>query len=101
MNGTPHSDEPRQTLPSGLVFFPPGTDAGRKRRRLLFAGFFLVLTAALVWPVYPLLAGLMPPILGLPPALAWMVVVLAAAFAALLALYLTEEDDSEDAAGEA
>ncbi len=73
------------------MLFPPGTDPRVKRRRLLFAAFYLLVIAAVVWPVYPLFAGTFPLILGLPLSLAWIVGVLGAGFLALLALYSMEE----------
>lgn len=81
----------REPLPTGLVLFPPGTSPRKKRRRLLFVAVYLAVAAAVVWPVYPLFAGIRPFILGLPLSLAWMVLALVVGFVALLALYLTEE----------
>ena len=75
----------------GLVLFPPGTDPRIRRRRLLFTVVYLLVIAAVVWPIYPLFAGTFPLILGLPLSLAWIVGALATGFLALLALYLTEE----------
>ena len=76
----------------GLVLFPPGTDPRVKRRRLLFAAFYLLVIAAVVWPVYPLFAGTFPLILGLPLSLAWIVGALATGFLALVVLYSTEKE---------
>ena len=91
MSAPPRSATDRESLPTGLVLFPPGTDPRKKRRRLLFAAFYLVVTASVLWPVYPLFSGIRPMILGLPLSLAWVVLALVAGFLALLALYLTEE----------
>ena len=73
------------------MLFPPGTGPRVKRRRLLFTAFYLLVIAAVVWPVYPLFSGTFPLILGLPLSLVWIVGALTAGFLALLALYLTEE----------
>ncbi len=73
------------------MLFPLGTAPRVKRRRLLFTGCYLLVIAAIVWPVYPLFAGTFPLIFGLPLSLAWIVGALAVGFAALLTLYFTEE----------
>lgn len=99
MNETPTSPEDRGPLPAGLVLFPPGTSPGKKRRRILFVAAYLVVTASLVWPIYPRFSGIHPLVMGLPLSLAWIVLALFAGFAALLALYLTE-DDAGPAAGD-
>ncbi len=91
MKAKPRHSGEGDSPPRGLVLFPPGTDPRRKRRRLLFAAVYLLVTAALVWPVYPLFSGIRPLILGLPLSLSWIVLVLAVGFAALLALYLGDE----------
>ncbi|HEX9733298.1 MAG TPA: hypothetical protein VGG06_15115 [Thermoanaerobaculia bacterium] len=95
MSATPRSVLDRESLPTGLVLFPPGTDPRKKRRRLLFAAFYLLVVASVLWPVYPLFSGIRPMILGLPLSLAWVVFALLAGFAALLALYATEVDPGE------
>lgn len=84
-------------IPKGLVLFPPKTSPAKKTKRLTFVAFYLLVAAALVWPVYPVMAGKIPSLLGLPPSFAWAVIVLAAGFAALLTLYLTEEDGASSA----
>ena len=97
LKATHPSSEDQEAVPRGLVFFPPGIDPRKKRRRLLFVAFYFVSAAALVWPIYPLFSGIHPMVLGLPQSLAWIILVLGAAFAALLALYLTEDDGGETA----
>lgn len=52
--------------------------------------FFLALFAALVWPVYPLFAGIRPRVLGVPLSLAYVVGLLLLGFAVLLALFVWE-----------
>lgn len=91
MNASPPPTEDRQPLPLGLVLFPPGSSARHRRRRLAFLAVYLLLVAALVWPIYPYFSGALPLILGLPLSLAWVVMVLVAGFGALLALYLSED----------
>ena len=78
-------------VPKGLVFFPPDTSPGHRRRRLLFVGILMTVAAALVWPVYPLFSGIFPLILGLPLSMAWIVLWLTVVFAALGWLYRSEE----------
>jgi hypothetical protein len=93
---SPSEPSPRRC---GLVLFPPGTSPGKKRRRILFAVAYLAVAASLVWPIYPMFSGIHPLVLGLPLSLAWIVLALFVGFAALLALYLTEEDDEPSGAG--
>jgi len=83
--------EPDDVLPSGLVLFRPGTDAGFKRRRLIFLAVALLAAAAVVWPIYPLASGIFPLIFGLPLSFAWVVMALLVVFAALLWLYWHDE----------
>lgn len=65
--------------------------AGRHRRnRRLFLAFVLAAAAALVWPVYPWAAARTPELFGLPGFFVWPVLVLAAMFVALVALYRSE-----------
>lgn len=76
----------------GLKLFPSHSSARHRRRRIVFSAIFVVLAAALVWPIYPLASGIRPLILGLPLSLAYIVIVLLAMFAALIWLYLGEEE---------
>jgi hypothetical protein len=78
------------SIPRGLVFFPPDTPPGRRRRRLAFIAILVAAMLALLWPIYPLFAGVFPLILGLPLSLAWPVLWLAVVFAALVWLYRSE-----------
>lgn len=75
----------------GLKLFPQRSSERHRRRRLIFLAVFVVLTLALIWPVYPLFSGIRPLILGLPLSLAWIVIDLALMFAALVWLFLGEE----------
>lgn len=52
--------------------------------------FFVALFFALIWPVYPLFAGIRPLVLGVPLSLAYVVCLLLASFFGLLALFLWE-----------
>ena len=64
----------------------------RRERRVYRTAtvFFVALFTALVWPVYPLFSGIRPMILGVPLSLAYVVLLVLASFAALLALFLWE-----------
>ena len=79
------------TVPKGLVLFPPHTSPGHRRRRLVFVVILIVTSLALIWPVYSLFSGIYPLILGLPLSLAWIVLWLAVMMAALIWLYRSEE----------
>lgn len=52
--------------------------------------FFLVVLAALVWPVYSLFADIRPLVLGMPLSLAWVVAWVLASFVGLLSIFLWE-----------
>lgn len=59
--------------------------------------FFLVSTATLVWPVYPLLGDhIEPRVLGLPWSLVYVLAVLALNTAVLTALYLGRAVDDRE-----
>lgn len=77
-------------VPKGLVFFPPRTSPGHRRRRLVFVVILIAAALALIWPVYPMFAGIFPLILGLPLSLAWIVLWLAVVMTALVWLYRSE-----------
>ena len=74
--------------------------AGR-RRRLVFLAFYFACAAALVWPVYPWAAERVPALFGLPGFFVWPVLVLAAMFVALVALYRSDGPDPGDRPGRA
>ncbi len=52
--------------------------------------FYVALFVALIWPVYPRFAGIRPLVLGVPLSLAYVVCLLLAGFAVLLALFVWE-----------
>jgi membrane protein implicated in regulation of membrane protease activity len=71
--------------------FVPSDLTPRERRIYLGAAAVLaVVFCALVWPVYPLFAGIRPLVLGVPLSLAWVVAWLLVSFVTLLALFLWE-----------
>ena len=78
------------TVPKGLVLFPPDTPPRRRRQRLVFVAILIVTALALVWPIYPMFSGIYPLILGLPLSLAWVVLWLAVMMTALIWLYRSE-----------
>lgn len=69
----------------------PGRDGHRRRVYRAAIAFFILVSLATVWPIYPLFSRIRPLILGLPFALATLVLLLILCFAVLLALYLWEE----------
>jgi hypothetical protein len=63
--------------------------------------FFVGSTAALVWPVYPLLGDHVEPrVFGLPWSLVWVLGVIVINTAVLVALYLARAVDSAEASGD-
>jgi hypothetical protein len=73
----------------------------QRTRRRLFLAFYLACAVALVWPVYPWAAARVPALFGLPGFFVWPVLVLAAMFVALVALYRSEGPDPGDRPGRA
>ncbi len=91
----PQSGTPSEPFGRGLILFRPGTPRRLRRGRLVFIAVYLVIGAAIVWPVYPLFAGPDPRILGLPLFFAWIVGALLAMFVSLLVLFKAESHDEE------
>jgi hypothetical protein len=63
------------------------------RERRVYVGatiYFLVATAAMIWPVYALFSRVRPFVLGMPFALAYLAAVLVVSFLVLLTLYVWE-----------
>lgn len=70
----------------------------RQRRVYLGATAVLVVVfLALIWPVYPLFAGIRPFVLGVPLSLAWVVGWLLVSFVTLLAVFVWEDRRGGDA----
>jgi hypothetical protein len=93
----PSPERSEQPLPRRPVLFPAGTAPARRRRRLVFVVLYGALAAALIWPLYPLGLRILPPLFGLPPSFAWVIVALAAGFCLLLGLYLGDLRDERTA----
>lgn len=81
-------------LPHSLVFSSLQDAPTRRRRTFAFLAVVITAGLALVWPVYPSVAGIRPYVLGLPFSLAWVVGWLIVVFVALVLLYRAEEVDS-------
>lgn len=75
--------------------------SGSSGHRLVYgtvAAFYVLLFAALIWPIYPRFATIEPRVLQMPHSMAYVVGGLILSFAVLLGLYLWEESkDSSDA----
>ncbi|MEZ4427658.1 MAG: hypothetical protein R3A51_08235 [Nannocystaceae bacterium] len=70
----------------------------KRTRTTLAIGYFLAATLALVWPLYPTLGNhIAPRVFGLPWSLTYVLIVIAANFAALCWLYLTRAIDRDGA----
>jgi len=66
--------------------------------------WFLLVGAAMIWPIYPLFSSALPLVAGIPLSLAYLVALLTISFAAGLALYRWEDrqgllDEPADASG--
>ncbi len=59
------------------------------------AGFWIGLAIMLlsVWPLYPLLAGIEPRVLGMPMSMFWLVLMVAAVFFTFLAVFRADRED--------
>ncbi|MEM8961224.1 MAG: hypothetical protein AAGD38_07095 [Acidobacteriota bacterium] len=79
-------------VPTGLVLFAPGTSSAKRTRRMLFMVAWLAVSASLIWPLYPMIAGRLDPrLFALPFSLGWIVITLTIMFVALLALFIADE----------
>ena len=87
----PHLEE---SLPRGLVLFPPGTSTSRKRQVMFFMVLYGLCGMAILWPIYPLFAAIEPLVFSLPLSLIWVIAALLGVFFALAWLYLGERVDS-------
>lgn len=61
----------------------------------VLVGYFLLIFVGMIWPVYPLFDQIRPFVLGIPFSLFYLVMLLSATFAALLAVYLWESKNDE------
>lgn len=82
-------------LPRGPVFPSLRDGPGPRRRLLAFIAVVAAAGLALIWPVYPSVAGVRPYVLGLPFSLAWVVGWLGVVFVALVLLYRADETDPD------
>jgi hypothetical protein len=69
---------------------PSDLEPGERRVYRAALVFFLVVLAAVVWPVYALFADIRPLVLGMPLSLAWVVAWVVISFLGLLAIFLWE-----------
>ncbi len=81
-------------VPRGFVFSSLRDTTSRRRRTLAFVAVVAVAGLALIWPVYPSVAGIRPYVFGVPFSLAWVVGWLVVVFLALVLYYRTEEHDA-------
>lgn len=68
------------------------------RRARLSPLYFVASTAALVWPIYPLLGDhIEPRVLGLPWSLAYVIAIIGLNTAVLIALFVSRAVDADEA----
>lgn len=81
---------------------PSDLEPGERRVYRAALVFFLVVLAAVVWPVYALFADIRPLVLGMPLSLAWVVAWVVISFLGLLAIFLWESRgrDGEERSGD-
>lgn len=66
------------------------------RSRIIFISFIILLTFFLIWPGYKLFANPEPFILGFPLSFAWVILCTVFGFAALLRLYISDNQKEEE-----
>ena len=86
-------------VPKRLIFFPPGSSVGHRRRRIIAATVLAVAILALCPPLYTYFSGIYPLILGLPLSLMWIVCWLLIVFTTIALVfhfdYKNERDPSQ------
>jgi hypothetical protein len=59
------------------------------------AAFFVLILAAMLWPIYPFFSRIHPMVLGMPLSLFYLILLITISFLVLLGLYLWESPESE------
>lgn len=77
------------------LHFPARLSSRRRKIYRFLVGYFLLIFAGMIWPVYPLFDQIRPYILGIPFSLFYLVTLLSATFVALLTVYLWELKNDE------
>ncbi|MEM1179246.1 MAG: hypothetical protein AAGM22_12930 [Acidobacteriota bacterium] len=90
----PHAEE-QGRIPRGLRFFSENVPVTTRRRRFLFVLVWCGISAMMMWPIYPLMSGATPLVLGLPRSLAWVLVAMVLMFGSLLWLFLGDEAEAK------
>ena len=75
---------------ASLRLFPSGLSPGQRRVYGSLVAYFLVVFAAMLWPIYPWFSAARPLIAGLPLSLFYLTALLLLSFGVLLALYAWE-----------
>lgn len=69
---------------------PSKTRSKRQRVKRVLAVYFVLVTLAMIWPIYPLASRVEPFVFGMPFSLAYLVLLLTLSFLVLLFCYLYE-----------
>jgi hypothetical protein len=77
-------------------FFSRSLTGGQSRVYRTATAVFVAIFLALVWPVYPIFAGIRPMFLGIPLSLFYVVALVGLSFFTVLTLYLWEERGREE-----
>lgn len=59
------------------------------------AAFFVLVLAAMMWPIYPVFSRIQPMVLGIPFSLFYLILLITISFLVLLGLYLWDSRESE------
>lgn len=61
----------------------------------IVVGFFVLVLAAMMWPIHPVFSRIHPMMLGMPFSLFYLILLITISFLVLLGLYLWESRESE------
>jgi len=61
----------------------------------IVAAFFVLVLAAMMWPIHPFFSRIHPMVFGMPFSLFYLVILITISFLVLLGLYLWESRESE------
>lgn len=93
--GNPDKDKSPDAVastPRKRTYIAIGSHVFRANRVFIIA-VALLASLSIMWPGYPLFSGIEPFILGLPLSFAWMILWVIIGFAAMVALYISDNKE--------
>jgi len=67
--------------------------------RVMISILTVIISIAIMWPIYPLFSGIEPFIFGLPLSFAWIILWVIIGFVSMIWLYLSDNKDEDAADG--